>query len=189
MSLPTSLIDQSWTLFLDRDGVINRHRPNDYVKCIAEFEFLPSVPEAMARLAGIFGRIIVVTNQQGIGKGLYTAAELETIHAHMLRDIEGAGGRIDRIYFCPQLEMDRSPMRKPGIGMALKAREDFPEICFAKSIMVGDSAQDIEFGHRAGMYAVLIRADLDDPASRLPVDATYPSLAALADSLVGEISR
>ena len=69
MSLPISAIDRSWTLFFDRDGVINRHRPNDYVKCIAEFELLPGVPEALATLAHVFGRIIIVTNQQGIVSG------------------------------------------------------------------------------------------------------------------------
>ena len=184
MSLPISAIDRSWTLFLDRDGVINRHRPNDYVKNVTEFEMLPGAPEALATLAPIFGRIIVVTNQQGIAKGLYTTQDLNQIHAHMLRALEQAGGRIDRIYFSPHLDKDNSPMRKPGIGMALGAKNDFPEIDFSRSIMVGDSAHDIEFGRRAGMYTMLISTDgaSFDPAAG--PDATYRSLHAVAEDIL-----
>ena len=69
---------------MDRDGVINRHRPNDYVKCSSEFEMLPGVPEGLAILAAVFGRIIIVTNQQGIGKGLYTVEDPDRIHAWMM---------------------------------------------------------------------------------------------------------
>ncbi|HEU4719400.1 MAG TPA: HAD family hydrolase [Bacteroidia bacterium] len=149
-------IDKSWTLFLDRDGVINVRFPGDYVKHVGEFGFLPGAKEAIARLSGIFGKIIVVTNQQGIGKGIYTEEDLASIHAHMVSEIEKAGGRIDAVYFAPHLESENSPMRKPGTGMAGQAKKDFPSIDFSRSVMIGDSASDMVFARNAGMKAVFI---------------------------------
>lgn len=148
--------DKSWTLFLDRDGVINVRFPGDYVKRVEEFEFLPGAPEAIAKLSGIFGRVIVVTNQQGISKGYYTHNDLAEIHAFMKRAVENAGGKIDAVYYAHQLAQENSPMRKPGTGMALQAKQDFPEIDFSKSIMVGDSESDMEFAHGVGMKAVFV---------------------------------
>ncbi len=148
-------IDQSWTLFLDRDGVINVRIENDYVKTPDEFIFLPGAKEAIVRLSKAFGRIVVVTNQQGIGKGLYTSDDLSLIHNKMLGEIQLAGGKIDAVYFAPQLQSENSPMRKPGIGMALAAAEKYPEINFSRCIMVGDTASDMEFARNAGMRAVL----------------------------------
>lgn len=144
-------IDQSWTLFLDRDGVINKRLINDYVKHPDEFHLLPGAEEAIAQMSSLFGKIIVVTNQQGIGKGLYSHDDLAAVHRKMVRAVEDAGGRIDAIFYAPQLAGENSPMRKPGIGMALAAREKFPEIDFTKSIMVGDSSSDREFARAAGM--------------------------------------
>jgi histidinol-phosphate phosphatase family protein len=167
-------LDSTWTLFLDRDGVINKRLPGDYVKELSEFEFLPGVPEAIAELSKIFGRIIVVTNQQGIGKGLYGETDLAKIHAFMIGEIQKAGGKIDAVFHAPQLASENSPMRKPGIGMALKAKENFHEIDFKRSVMAGDTASDMEFARRAGMKAFFIgenalkTIDCDDCALDLP---------------------
>lgn len=134
-------------LFLDRDGVINYRLPNDYVKNIEQFVLMPGVVEALAALQPLFARIIVVTNQQGVGKGLMTEVNIEAIHAEMLRKLP----MIDRVYHCSALATAQHPDRKPNIGMALKAARDFPEIDLGASIMIGDTATDIEFGKRAGM--------------------------------------
>lgn len=155
-------IDKTWTLFLDRDGVINKRFVDDYVKTVAEFEFLPGVLEAIARLSRQFGRIIVVTNQQGIGKGLYSTHDLNQIHAYMLAEVKKAGGHIDAVYYAPQLKHENSPMRKPGIGMALQAKKYFPEIEFSRSIMIGDSDSDIDFARNAEMHAVFVGENLKD---------------------------
>lgn len=149
-------IDRTWTLFLDRDGVINKKRDNDYVKSLDELEILPRIPETLAALSALFGRIVVVTNQQGIGKGLMTEDHLAEIHGHLLQKVTQAGGRIDAFYHAPQLKQENSPLRKPEIGMALRAQADFPEIDFKKSVMVGDSPSDIEFAQKAGMLPVLV---------------------------------
>lgn len=78
-------IDHTWTLFLDRDGVINERLMGAYVRSIDEFKFLQEIPETIAQLSTIFGRVIVVTNQQGIGKGLMTERNLEEVHAYIDR--------------------------------------------------------------------------------------------------------
>jgi D-glycero-D-manno-heptose 1,7-bisphosphate phosphatase len=147
---------KNWTLFLDRDGVINKRKPGGYIENHAEFEFLEGVLEIMPVLNTCFGPIVVVTNQQGIAKGVMTLSELDGLHNYMLTKIEEAGGRIDKVYFCPEAAYLKPPCRKPNTGMGLQAQEDFPEIDFSRSILVGDSDSDIEFGNRLGMKTVWI---------------------------------
>jgi D-glycero-D-manno-heptose 1,7-bisphosphate phosphatase len=137
-------------LFLDRDGVINRHRPGDYVKTWDEFEFLPGTLQALAGLSTRFRFIFIVTNQRGVSKGLMSEAMLKSIHERMLVEINKSGGRIDKIYYCTASSKE-DINRKPNPGMALQAKRDFPEIEFTRSVMVGDSDSDIEFGKRLGM--------------------------------------
>jgi histidinol-phosphate phosphatase family protein len=149
-------IDRTWTLFLDRDGVINKKIDNDYVKNWVEFEFIDGVFDAIKYLNSLFGKIVVVTNQQGIGKRLYRQEDLELIHKNMCYEVAYHGGRIDKVYYSPYLANENHPTRKPGIGMALNAQADFPEINFSKSIMVGDSMSDMEFGKKAGMVTIFI---------------------------------
>jgi histidinol-phosphate phosphatase family protein len=156
MTLKDLNIDRSWTLFLDRDGVINEKLDNDYVKRWEEFRFLEGSLEAVAALSRLFGKIVVVTNQQGIGKWLYTSEALEEIHRRMVEAIVAQGGRIDRVYFSPYLDAEKHPSRKPATGMALQAKMDFPEIEFKKSVMVGDSMSDMKFGKAAGMQTAFI---------------------------------
>ena len=150
-------INSEWTLFLDRDGVINQKIDDDYVKKIAEFQFVDGVLESLKNFGSTFGRIVVVTNQQGIGKGLMTESNLNEVHGYMLEKIQQSGGRIDKIYFAPNLAAENSNYRKPGTGMGLKAKEDFPEIDFEKSLLIGDSESDIEFGINLGMKTVMLK--------------------------------
>ncbi len=147
---------QGFSLFLDRDGVINRRIVDDYVKNISEFEFLPDVKQAIKLLSSYFEKIFVVTNQQGIGKGLMTEDDLLKVHSFMFDEINKSGGHINKIYYCPQRQEEGSINRKPNVGMAMQAKGDFPEIKFNNSVMVGDSASDMEFGRRLGMITVLV---------------------------------
>lgn len=154
------VIDKSWTLFLDRDGVINVKLEGDYVKKIEEFEFTENALKAIAKLKQLFGKMLVVTNQQGIAKGLYTEEDLNTVHVYMQEQLAKENAQVDKIYYCPALNGDtRFNCRKPDIGMALQAQNDFPEIDFSKSVMVGDSISDMEFGRKLGMYTVFIAED------------------------------
>lgn len=150
--------DNTWTLFLDRDGVINVRKVDDYIKTPDEFEFLPGVTEALKIAATIFARIVIVTNQQGIGKSLMSENDLEVIHAKMLAEIEESGGRIDAVYFCSALASENNPCRKPAPGMGYQAKRDFPEIDFEKSLMIGDSMSDLEFAQNLEMASAYITA-------------------------------
>ncbi len=150
-------IDKNWTLFLDRDGVINKKIENDYVRNWKQFEFLPGVIEALKFLDNIFEKIIIVTNQRGIGRGLMTYKDLADIHNKMLKIFEMNGIKITKIYYCPHdYAKERCNCRKPKIGMALMAKKDYPEIDFSKSIMVGDSLSDMEFAKNAGMIGIAV---------------------------------
>lgn len=141
------------TLFLDRDGVINRLLINDYVKTWNDFEFLPGVLAALKILNSHFKHIIIVTNQRGVGKGLMSEKALLEIHERMMEEIGKCGGRIDKIYYCTDI-LESSPNRKPNIGMALRAKVDFPDINFKNSIMIGDSESDMIFGNKLEMKTI-----------------------------------
>ena len=152
-------------LFLDRDGVLNRHLIGDYVRDWSMWEWLPGVLETLPILAKRYRRIFLISNQQGVGKGLMSEADLEDIHRHMLSDIEAAGGRLDGIYTCTELEAAHSPNRKPETGMALQAQRDFPEVDFHRSVMVGDNITDMQFASNAHMRAVYITKNNPVPDS------------------------
>jgi len=171
-------IDKSWTLFLDRDGVINKRIVDGYVRDYSEFVFLPFVKEAMAKLSKVFGRIVLITNQQGVGKGLMTLDELNSVHNAMMKEIEESGGRIDSIQACTQLANEPNNFRKPNPQMAYMAQTKFPEIDFRKSVMVGDSKSDIEFGKNIGAKTVLIAEQSDFGA-----DYCFTSLYNFSESL------
>ncbi len=171
------------TLFLDRDGVLNRRIPDSYVMSIEQFEILPGVLDAMAILAKHFDYIFLATNQQGVGKGLMTQAQLDAVHNHFVQQVQSAGGRVDKIYASTELSTARHRTRKPAIGMALQAHKEHPDVRLKESIMVGDGRNDMIFGRRAGMTTVLVG---DEPAiaRREPqlVDYYFPDLLAFAQS-------
>jgi histidinol-phosphate phosphatase family protein len=143
------------TIFIDRDGVINRLKPNDYVKKWEEFEFQHGVFEAFALWNKTVKHIIVITNQRGVGKGLMTEKTLQEIHRNMVSEIEKHGGRIDKIYYSTAVN-DDDPDRKPNIGMAIHAKKDFPAIDFHRTLMIGDSDSDMEFAKNAGIKGIKI---------------------------------
>lgn len=153
--LDLKAINKSWTLFLDRDGVINVDKVGSYIFNADEFVFLPGAPDFFKKLSDLFGRIIVVTNQRGVGRGLMTEKDLAGIHDKMVTAIEAIGGKIDGIYFAPAI-VNNDPLRKPNPGMAFQAQQDFPDIDLSKSIMIGNKHSDMLFGKNAGMYTVFV---------------------------------
>jgi len=182
MNLKDLSFTKEWTLFLDRDGVISRRIPNDYVTRWEDFRFLDGVLEAMSIFNMIFGAIIIVSNQQGIGKGRMSAESLKMIDVKMKEEIKSAGGRIDASYYSPYLTSENHPDRKPGTGMGLKAKVDFPSIDFTKSVMVGDTASDMEFGKRLGMITVMI-CENDNESEPELIDFYFQSLRDFALTL------
>ncbi|MDO5759618.1 MAG: HAD-IIIA family hydrolase [Bacteroidota bacterium] len=170
-------------LFLDRDGVINQRIIGGYVLDYKDFVFSSGVLSALELFAKRFERIFVVTNQQCIGKGLLTEKKFSDITKQMLQNIEQAGGRIDKVYHCPFLKTDNSPLRKPNNGMALLAKKDFPEVDFAKSIMVGDSNSDMIFGKSVGMKTIFIDNQTGEPYQKELIDKKYYSLQEFAQEI------
>ncbi|WP_236970943.1 D-glycero-alpha-D-manno-heptose-1,7-bisphosphate 7-phosphatase [Membranihabitans marinus] len=176
-------IDTSWSLFLDRDGVINRRIPGTYIKDWVDFEFIEGVLPTLAHLSNLFNKIVVVTNQQGIGKGLMTDTDLDEIHRKMRSAIKDAGGRIDGVYYCPDLSTSRHNFRKPKTLMAELAQEDFPDIVFHKSIMVGDSISDMDFGSRLNMKTIFVGEKLGYKGQDQLIDYDLHSLPDLLEVL------
>jgi histidinol-phosphate phosphatase family protein len=175
--------DRSWTLFLDRDGVINEEIVGSYITTADEFKFCDGALQALNVLGGIFGTIVVVTNQRGVGRGIMSMEVLKEINNGMSAAISTAGGRIDRIYSCTAVN-DADHNRKPNTGMALQAKEDFPEIDFKKSIIVGNSISDMEFGKRMAMHTVFLTTKHEP--FELPndlIDEQYSSLLSWANTL------
>ena len=178
-------IDKSWTLFLDRDGVINHDKDNDYIRDWNEFRFYDYTLDALKILANYFSRIVVTTNQKGVGKGLMTQFDLDNIHSNMLSAIASNDGRIDKVYFCTDLE-DDSENRKPNPGMAFQAKRDFSEIEFSKSIIVGNRISDMGFGRNAGMYTVFVATTHPEIAFPNPlIDLRFYDLLEFAQSVQG----
>lgn len=168
-------INEEWTLFLDRDGVINIEKDQDYIRNVNEFIFYDDILSHFPILNKTFGRIIVVTNQRGIGKNLMTHDDLHGIHQHIIDELKKVKATIHRFYYAPDLETDAED-RKPNIGMGLKAKKDFPEIDFRKSVMVGNNISDVEFGHRLGMKTVYVN-------TTKPRTEGHPSIDLMLDSL------
>ena len=184
MSINHWNIDPTWSLFLDRDGVINERIFGGYITDPSSFVFLDGTKEAIKSLSRLFHRVIVVTNQQGIGKGIMTERNLLEIHTYMHDQIHISGGKIDKSYFAPNLKGAEDDIRKPHSGMAVLAKMEFPEIDFKRCVMVGDTDTDIEFGKNLGMKTVRIKTK--EPIG-LEADLTVGSLFEFAKMITHEI--
>lgn len=145
-------------LFLDRDGVINKQIVDGYVLKTEQFVFHDKVIEALQRLHQLFDRVVLVTNQQCVGKGLCTEAQIADIHAWMQEQLRLQHVAFNGIYCCPHLATAKCDCRKPQPGMALQAQRDFPEIELSRSVMVGDALSDMQFAVNAGLLPVHVGA-------------------------------
>ena len=177
------------TVFLDRDGVINRKMPEgQYVRSWLDFEMLPGVAEAIGKLNRAGMKVLVVSNQRGVALGRYTAGDVDAIHENLQRVLGAEGAHVDRFYFCPH-DREACACRKPLIGLFEQARAEFPEIEAETSVMIGDSLSDIEFGRRAGMYTFFIAGAADtrraggDEAAEL-ADSKCASLGEAVDMIL-----
>lgn len=175
-------IDKSWTLFLDRDGVINIEKENDYIRSAKELILYEGAAEAIAYCNSLFQHVVVVTNQRGIGKGLMTTSDLQGIHSLLSEELAKVHGHIDAYYFAPQIENDAED-RKPNTGMGLQAKRDFPSIDFSKSVMVGNNLSDMAFGKNLGMKTVYVNTTSPRHEAHPLIDIILPNLAALPNAL------
>ena len=175
-------IDSSWTLFIDRDGVVNDEKHNDYIHTWNEFKFYEGVKEAFEIFNKKFGVIVMITNQRGVAKGLTKIEDLHLIHKNMLQEIEMANGRIDRIYCCTDMESEN---RKPNPGMGLQAIKDFPAIDLSKSIMIGNTLSDMKFGRNLGVAITIFLPTTrkDIPFDHEDIDLVFEDLISVAKAL------
>lgn len=164
------------TVFLDRDGVINKKMPEgSYVRSPAELEILDGAAQAIAHLNRAGLRVIVVSNQRGIALGLYTARDVRAIQAAIERHLADHGAHLDGLYFCPH-DKAQCNCRKPLPGLFEQAVAAFPDITATTSVMIGDSLSDIEFGRRLGMPTIYIESGAE------PLRPGSPNAATLADT-------
>lgn len=141
-------------VFLDRDGVLSVEG-GDYVTRPELLRMLPRVGEAIERLNRANFRVMIVTNQSAVGRGLMTLDDLAEVHTRLQSEVALEGGRIDAVYFCPHRPDEGCSCRKPAPGMLLRAAAEH-EIDLHRSYMIGDSPKDIAAGASVGCRTVLV---------------------------------
>jgi len=171
-------------ILLDRDGVINRDRP-DSVKSVDELVLLEGAAEAIARLNRAGYEVIIFTNQSCVGRGTVTLERLDEIHGELERRLAVAGATIDAYYVCPHAPEDRCDCRKPAPGLLLRATEERgfdPAATWA----VGDAVRDIEATRAAGLRPALVLTGKGRRSRAEASDApVFDDLAAFVDALLG----
>ena len=178
-------------MFLDRDGTLN-YDPG-YLKIPAELKLLAGVGPALARLKGSGAKLVVVTNQSGVGRGMLTLKDLEAIHARLLGLLEQEDAALDAIYFCPHHPDDGCRCRKPNVGMVERAVSEL-QLDLRRSYLIGDHARDIQLAHRVGAKAILLTpGPVDAPVlDRLKVEQAMPdamakSMAEAVDWILNDV--
>jgi D-glycero-D-manno-heptose 1,7-bisphosphate phosphatase len=142
-------------VLLDRDGVINRRKPDGYFTSWAEFEFLEGAREGNGRLTQNGYAAIVVSNQACVGKGLLSHSELASITRRFVEEVEKTGGRIHDVYYCTHRKEEGCECRKPQPGLILEAQRKH-QFNFASTFMIGDSPSDLQAARTVGCPALLI---------------------------------
>lgn len=179
-------------VFLDRDGVLNSHLPGEYVRSPEDLAVPAGVARAIRRLNDAGLKTVVISNQQGVGKGLMTDADLGAVHSALAREIHFQGGaHIDACYYCTELASANSPRRKPAPGMLFEAASDLG-LDLSEAALIGDSPTDIAAGRAAGVGATVLvlsgatkigeEAGLDPPP-----DQVFPDLGAAVSWILEEV--
>ena len=185
------------TVFLDRDGVLNRKLPEgEYVTAWEHFDLLPGAAEAIVKLKQAGMRVLVISNQRGIALGLYRAEDVDRIHAQLQKELETHGTQIDGFYFCPH-DKEACNCRKPLPGLFQQAQAQFPDIQPETSVMIGDSLSDIEFGRNLDMTTIFIEGDTNVRENRKPgaqkaaeiADLRFDTLIDAVDDLLGTAEK
>ena len=147
-------------IFIDRDGVINRRRPGDYVLNWSQFVFMPGIREALKQLSSLGLPMIIISNQAAVGKGMLDLAGLEEITARMNEGLLADGTSLAAAYYCTHRIEDHCPCRKPKPAMLFSAAADF-NIDLSRSIFIGDSETDVQAARACGCKPVLLDSDGD----------------------------
>ncbi len=142
----------SAAVFVDRDGTIIEDR--DYCSDPKAVKIFPGAPEALRRLKSNGFKLIIITNQSGIGRGLFTLEQYQAVEAEVLRQL--GDGLIDASYFCPDAPGQQCNCRKPATGMVYAAAREH-QLDLSRSFLVGDKEADVECGHNAGVRAIRVK--------------------------------
>jgi D-glycero-D-manno-heptose 1,7-bisphosphate phosphatase len=170
--------DKSRAVFVDRDGTIMRDA--DYCSDPKQVEIFPGVPNAMRRLKAAGYKLIVITNQSGIGRGFFTLDQYHAVEAEVSRQVEGL---IDATYFCPDVPGQRSSCRKPEPGMVLQAARDH-HVDLGRSFFVGDKESDVQCGQNADLRTVRVRTGLDRAVATSGADWVVEDFAQAAETIL-----
>ena len=183
---------EGYTIFLDRDGTLNEDP--GYLRSASELKLLPGVAAALARLKSAGARLVVVTNQSGVGRGFLSLKDLEAIHARLEGLLEQRDAAVDAIYFCPHHPDDGCRCRKPATGMIDRAVSEL-QIDLQKSYLVGDHASDIQLAKAVGAKSILVTSGKVDEqalnmlrAARAMPDLVAPSMAETAEWILNDAS-
>jgi histidinol-phosphate phosphatase family protein len=173
-------------VLLDRDGVINQRIVGGYVTAWEQFAFLPGALEGLRLLTQKNFQLIVVSNQQGVGKGLMTAASLQEITRKFLEAVAAQGGRIRDVYYCTHRAEDGCSCRKPKPGLLLKAQAEH-HFAFEDTFLIGDSESDLLAAHAVGCPAIMVSKAPSTGFEKLPYAprVIVPTLLAAAAFLLG----
>jgi len=179
--------------FLDRDGVINRYPgDSDYVKSWGEFHFLPEAKASLKRLREMGFEIIIISNQAGVSKGIYTQETLDLITRNMLKDLNDYNIDVRGVYYCTHRQIDNCSCRKPKAGLidmaVAKLKDEGLEPELNRSYFIGDTIQDVQAGKAAGLKTILIFSGKENPGnldkwSTLP-DYTADDLSRAVDLII-----
>jgi histidinol-phosphate phosphatase family protein len=167
-------------VILDRDGTMVIDR--GYLSDPAGLEFEPGAAEGLKWLCSHGYRLVVITNQSGVGRGLFTIERLEAMHERLNIMVEEAGAKLEGIYYCPHAPDDGCACRKPELGLLMRAASDL-NFAPASAIMIGDKESDVEFGRRAGATTILIAAGASAVHVRTQADIIAPNLMEAAKAV------
>ncbi len=181
MSAPDKIV------VLDRDGVINEDS-DDYIKTPDEWHPLAGSLEAIGRLCSAGYRVAVISNQSGIGRGLFDITALEQIHAKMVAGVEAAGGRLAGIYYCPHRPNDHCSCRKPKVGLIRELAADLGLGSLAGVPLIGDKLSDLQLAKAVGARGILVRTGKGTQTAAALGDESelevYCDLASAVDALL-----
>jgi D-glycero-D-manno-heptose 1,7-bisphosphate phosphatase len=160
-------------VFIDRDGTIMED--TDYCSDPKDVRIFPGVLEALGRLKARGFKLIIITNQSGIGRGLFTLDQYRAVEAEVLRQL--GDGLVEATYYCPDAPGQQSHCRKPAPGMVVQATRDH-QIDLSRSFLIGDKEIDVECAHNAGVRAIRVRTGIQRDVTASKADWVADDLSA-----------
>jgi D-glycero-D-manno-heptose 1,7-bisphosphate phosphatase len=179
--MPTEMLTPA--IFVDRDGTIMQDA--DYCSDPRDVQIFPGVPEALQRLKSQGFKLIIITNQSGIGRGLFTVDQYHAVEAEVLRQL--GNGLMDASYFCPDVPGQHSSCRKPAPGMILQATREH-QIDLSRSFFIGDKEIDAECGHNAGVRTIRVQTGFQRDTSGSVADWVAKDLPAAVEIILSTTS-